>query len=149
MIPENVTIKRATKDDVLYIWNHIRKHDYEELTRQGITNDNVLSLVDSPELYCGKVNNIPTCIFGAGISPHVIYLWFFGTDAVNKYMKTLTIFGRAYAKQIIDENFGKRLLISVWDQHKQSIRFIKLLGFTKTAFEYGPAEARFNIYERY
>ena len=63
---------------------------------------------------CSKLNRAPVCVYGFEVYGQCLYFNFLATAVVNRFMKTLTRYARAYMDEVSDRHFDLRHLVAVW-----------------------------------
>jgi hypothetical protein len=140
-------ISQERLKDLDHIWKNLREYDREELYRQGLRDHNYQMVAHEPECFIGYKDGEPHVVFGHSQGKQTVWLFFFGTDTATTHMKTITKVARGYIDYVSTKYSHKRILVSVWDQHRISRMWLKRLGFYETTFRYGFGDSRFLIVE--
>lgn len=123
-------IKYLIQSDIDYIKPRMRAQDKKELEVQN-WYEQLYLLPYFNESYCYHVDN-PIAALGVIEVNQCVHLWFFATDEVSDYWKTITEFSKGYLSWVQREHFGKHIMVQCMVSHRVSMLWLRRLGFEKT-----------------
>ena len=131
---DTVEFSELSETQLAYIFPRLREYDRQELEIFGYTDENAWEQIQHcDQAICGILNNEPVCVFGYSLTPTTMRFGFFGTDKVERYWKRITKGAQSYLKYQMQQHPSHRPVIEVWEQHTQSRRWLKLLGFEESS----------------
>ena len=147
---EGIKFRPLSQQHLDYLWPNLRKYDKAELERMGYDDGNYQLIRDQAyEMVCALDRGKPLCAWGYNNHLNTIQFGFFGTPEVRKWWRAITLVAQCYISNALKKHFPKQGTIWVWDQHKQSIRWIEnQLGFEHRGHIYEKNGNRFLIYRR-
>lgn len=120
--------------NLTHIWESMRTRDRQELALQGMTDETYISVILNLEFVaCAKYKGEPVAIIGYGKNAN-IWLVFFGTPALDQHQLLFIKTGKQFVDCVVEKEFPARILVEVWSEHKDSLRWLSLLGFKNTAY---------------
>ena len=113
---------------------NLREHDAVELSIFGVNADNAWRhMQNMDENICVEIDGVPICVFGYVLTALTIRFNFFGTKCVDKNWKQITRSADSYIQYYMRKFPLRRGIIEVWEGHKNSRRWLKLLNFKETS----------------
>lgn len=145
-------IVQATHEHILPIATNLRQSDLDEL--EASSGQHPIKIVtegfnSSSKCWTIMVDNHPSVIFGVApicVLSGVASPWLLGTDESRKVRRVFLVEGRKHVKEMLD--MYPRLINYVDARNKQSIRWLKWLGFAiMPAIKYGVNGELFHPFE--
>lgn len=128
----DIEIRKATRDDAIYVARNIRKDDALEIAASGmpVRDAVLLSYAGSDECFVGTKGGKVALIFGvaAPIFKDTASVWALGTDVSNEAPVSMVKIGRAIVQDFLSRY--PRLENYCAADYEKSIRWLKKLGFT-------------------
>ena len=124
-------IRPSTSDDIIFLFNKLRKADIEEISLLGYTPLRALmeSYIKSEESFTAIVNKQIAGMFGIARlkeNKNIASIWFLGSDLINEIPNHWIKTGKKYINYFLKRY--KYLTNSVSKQNFQHIKWLKLMG---------------------
>jgi hypothetical protein len=127
----DIEIRKATRDDAIYVANNLRKPDADEVKASGMPVKDVLllSFAGSDECYMGLINEKKALIFGVSVPLFgTANIWALGTNVCDEAPLSMVKVGRSVVQDFLSRY--PRLENYCAADYEKSIRWLKKLGFT-------------------
>lgn len=131
-------IRPSTSDDIIFLFNKLRKADIEEISLLGYTPLRALmeSYIKSEESFTAIIDKQIAGMFGIARlkeNKNIASIWFLGSDEINKIPFKWIKIGKSYIKYFLTKY--KYLINTVSKQNFQHIKWLKLMGANFTEIE--------------
>lgn len=130
--PKYYAVERLNRDDLRFVWKHLRTYDLLELTLQGYDEKNVYRALNNEVALAGKYRRDPFCAFGGHETQGAVFIWFFATNEFYRHWRKITKLAGPFIAELRKRYPGKAVLVEVWEKHEESLRWLCRLGFERT-----------------
>lgn len=132
------SIVDATLDELLFIYDHMKPIEQDELHHQGYDRNGFAAHhIHSDVAMVCKYQGVPICGFGVIDSGNAfLSVWLLGTPEMTKNIKMVTRQARLFMGQMGKLFPGQRFAGEVWEKYSTSMKWLELVGFKRTASRY-------------
>ena len=127
-----VSFAPATEDEIRFVSERLREADRAEVLALGMRPEAGLRLsaAGADYVWCGRINGIPSMIFGCSrnLLSERGEVWALGTDNCTSHPREMLVYGRSVLRMMLDifpvlENYCDA-------RYEKSLRWLRRIGFT-------------------